>query len=106
MRGAPAWVGALGRRCKLRLLSTTGQRFKVLMGCKRLPRGRQALPSGAAGWDMNFRFSYYAKVLCKHMIYIYGVDLSDYEFDVGLQRFSSFFSGRLRFRYNTRTCIF
>ena len=53
MRGAPAWVSALGRRCKIRKLRATGQRFKMLIGCKRLPRGRQALPGGAAGWNMS-----------------------------------------------------
>jgi hypothetical protein len=52
MRGAPDWVGALGRRCKMRMHRTTDQRFKTLMGFKRLPRGRQALPGDAAGWDM------------------------------------------------------
>ena len=57
MRGAPAWVGALGRRCNMRMLRVTGQRFKMLMGFKRLPRGRQALPGSAAGWDMNVGFS-------------------------------------------------
>jgi len=33
----------------MRLLNKTGQRFKMLMGFKRLPRGKQALPSGTAG---------------------------------------------------------
>ena len=36
----------------MRMHRTTDQRFKTLMGFKRLPRGRQALPGGAAGWDM------------------------------------------------------
>ena len=52
MRGAPDWVVALGQRCKMRLLGKTGPRFKTVMGFKRLPRGRQAQPGGAAGSDM------------------------------------------------------
>ena len=52
MRVAPDWVVALRQRCKIRLLGKTGPRFKTVMGFKRLPRGRQARPGGAAGWDM------------------------------------------------------
>jgi len=61
-RGAPAWVGAKRWRCKVFRFRSKSQIFKALKGCKRLPRGRQALPGGAAGWNMMFRFSHYAGV--------------------------------------------
>ena len=37
-------------------------KLKMLIGCKRLPRGRQALPGGAAGWGRIIGFTRYAAV--------------------------------------------
>jgi hypothetical protein len=44
------------------LRGAKNKKLKMLIGCKRLPRGRQALPDGAAGWDMIFELSHCAKV--------------------------------------------
>lgn len=48
-----------------------GPTFQNVEGMK-APRGRQAIPGDAAGWDMSVGFSYYAEVLCRHMTYISG----------------------------------